>query len=644
MKKSIISCIIGAIMALCVLVLPGMSVGTGAASMTEAYLNVNTSVTWLNDRLFMNNIVGVDGGYLIDTTGGDFARTLTKYNLDDELVWTIDRAGLTDFAVANDGSVIVVGNTGPWAASVGFIAKYLDGNKLWEMSFDTFITHSQLIDVAADQFNVNARSVAVIDDSIFVGAMYGRGEYEIALHNGDTESLSRVHQNANLNGCIFRFDIEGNLHGIKDIASETANSVWINHFAVLENGNLVVAGTLNTVGVGTATNIPELYSRAGHDAYVMVLDTNLERIGVRMLHSGGNLDAGNSLHVHRNDIFVSLITGPRGGVANVDSLLLLSQEERDAWPAGELLWQSGDGVLVGFDGEDIQGDTLFVHVDPNAVAHGATRDEEGNLVVINTISQGSETYSRIVKYNDNFDIVWETSLGEQDNETRVQVISNVHGSVKVLGRTNHRFDINESTASSFDGFIYKIGNYEIELVITAPYVEGSFTFGADMPQMQGYTTHVNGVFSWVEGQTLQVGEQIYAWKFTPTNPRFDSVYGYVTIYVQRASQTVPAVSLTVRNVTSRSIEFYPIQGAEFSIDGGATWQADPVFEGLNSSTNFYATFRMSQTLTHSESPQVESMTVSTLNEGAGTRDWRWLYIVIPLATLFIIMSVVLFII
>jgi|GEM_PF-5176158 len=578
-------------------------------------VSLDTSVVWLDDHLFMGNIVGIDGGYVVDATSGaaaGFLRTLTKYNFDDEAVWTINRTGITDFAPANDGGIFVVGNTGPWAASIGYLAKYLDGDLVWEISFDTFITHSQLNNIPADQFDMNARAITIIENNIFIGAMYTRGEYEITFDNGDTETLSRIHQNGGLNVCILKFDIEGNLHGLKNIASETANSIRVDQLDALENGTLVVSGILNTTGVGTATNIPNLYSRGGHDAYIMVLDTDLEQIGVRMMHSSGNLDAGNRMNVYGNDIFVSLMTGPRGGAASIHSLLLLSQEEQDTWPAGELLWQSGDGVLVGFNGDNIEGSTLFVHINPEAVASGATRDGDENLIVIYTVSQGSGQYSHIIKYDNYFDVMWESILGEVTNETRVQVISHVHGAIKAAGSANHRFDADEVTTALFDGFIYKIGNYDIEILIAAPYVEGIFIFGENMPKMQGYAARVNGVFSWIEGQMLQIGENQYAWKFTPNNPRFESVFGYILIYAHRADQAMPTAALTVTGVTINTIEFYPIEGAEFSIDNGATWQTSPLFEGLTPSTNFLATFRISQTPTHNASPQVESIIVSTL--------------------------------
>jgi len=241
--------------------------------------------------------------------------------------------------------------------------------------------------------------------------------------------------------------------------------------------------------------------------------------------------------VYGNEIFVSLITWGGTAPANVHSLLLLTQEEQDAWTEGELLWQRGDGVLVGFDGEDIAGDTLFVRVTQDAVSIGATRVADGNIIVIYTVSQGSNIYSRIVKYDNNFDIIWDRTLGEQDNETRIQSISTVDSAIIVTGRANHRFDTDESTTAPLDGFIYII----------------------------------------------------------------------------RVNQAIPATPLAVKNVTRNSIEFYPIQGAEFSIDNGATWQSETVFTGLNPATHFIATFRYAQTMTHNASPQIKSVVVSTLS-------------------------------
>ena len=87
----------------------------------------------------------------------------------------------------------------------------------------------------------------------------------------------------------------------------------------------------------------------------------------------------------------------------------------------------------------------------------------------------------------------------------------------------------------------------------------------------------------------------------------DQLYANMTI--SKAPQTMDTAP-TIANRTTTTIALNPVPGAEYSIDGGKTWQDSPKFTGLTPDTTYTFTQRLKETdnLTASDSQSVDGKT------------------------------------
>ncbi len=86
---------------------------------------------------------------------------------------------------------------------------------------------------------------------------------------------------------------------------------------------------------------------------------------------------------------------------------------------------------------------------------------------------------------------------------------------------------------------------------------------------------------------------------------------YADMTISKAPQTMTAAPTIARRTTT-TIALNPVPGAEYSMDGGATWQDSPKFTGLTPDTAYTFTQRMKETdnLTASDSQSAEGRTVA----------------------------------
>ncbi len=86
---------------------------------------------------------------------------------------------------------------------------------------------------------------------------------------------------------------------------------------------------------------------------------------------------------------------------------------------------------------------------------------------------------------------------------------------------------------------------------------------------------------------------------------------YADMTISKAPQTMTTAPTIARRTTT-TIALNPVPGAEYSMDGGETWQDSPKFTGLTPDTVYTFTQRMKETdnLTVSESQSVEGRTVA----------------------------------
>ena len=89
----------------------------------------------------------------------------------------------------------------------------------------------------------------------------------------------------------------------------------------------------------------------------------------------------------------------------------------------------------------------------------------------------------------------------------------------------------------------------------------------------------------------------------------EQVYADMTISKAPQTMTNPP---TIARRTTTTIALNPVPGAEYSMDGGETWQDSPKFTGLTPDTSYTFTQRMKETdnLTASDSQSVEGRTVA----------------------------------
>ncbi|MCL2522110.1 MAG: hypothetical protein FWE36_04540 [Erysipelotrichales bacterium] len=520
--------ILGTIIIFCLMFIFGIT-----KTVVVAEENNTEPVIWfegaLNDSVFVNNIVEVETGYiaLISVFNtGDSTRRLIKFDIDHNPLWEITNSPIEQFAIDSFGNIFVTG-FGTWNSGIGFLAKYNSGGELlWTRSFLDFAIHTPA--VGSDVFNITTNSINIVENYIYITGFYSRGTYEITLENGETRFLSRtIAPTTNLHSYIFKFNTDGHVLEVKDIAATNPQNIRVTHLAPLENGYLAVSGFLNAVGLGS-TNINGLYSLGGHDAFVMLFNSDLDHIRTRMIHSAGQMQMGNSLQVFGNDIYIYLNTST--AAANSNSLLLLSPAEQAIWDASIPLWNAGEALILRFD-FDLE--TTLIHRERQAAFANRIAKDDDNFTVVYNHSSG---YITIVNYDHNFDLISERTLGEVANQTFANGIVSVGYSLMVFGSSNYRFGTKEIIAGTMDGFIFLISSYDYiigpyELSITKnPFVEGApFMIGDSMPILQAGVATGNGNFTWQGNPALQFGTRNYAWVFTPANRFLEPIVGYITI-------------------------------------------------------------------------------------------------------------------
>lgn len=571
---------------------------------------INWVVDDLGNRIDFIKIADTKDGYVIQSYKNTYSSiNITKYNSNNDFVWEIVDNTIVNFAIAPDGNIYVAGNDGEWGSYVPYLAKYSSaGAKQWKKSFADFAEFTKIS--GPNLFNISCATIEITNNGIFLAGIYSEGKYVFTLADESTQEISRT--GGNFNAVVFKFNIDGQLTCLKDIVSTTANSIRVGNLKKLENGNIVLSGYLNT----TATAIPGLASGGGYDGYIMVLDSaDLSVKWVRMVHSSAQLYGMLNIRVFKNTIIYYGNTS--GSPANTGSLLLLTDEERALWPAGTLLWKDGDALIIGFDGDSANGKVEFINVQSSPEysmsCAGITEDNDGNYIVLYTAAKSGKTFSRIVKYDSEFNQIWEYVLGEEDNTTQVSDILKISYKIYVLGNSNYRFDTNKPVAADgIDGFIMKFDAFLP--VKIAPTVEGGpYYYGNAMPALVDGTANFPGSFSWKSGQSLTVGVKQYTWVFTPDDTNLEPYEGSLTIPVLKANQPAPTAVLTVKEKTLTSIEFFPIENAEYSIDGGKTWKDSPLFEDLKSGTKYNAIYRIKGDNNYNLSEAATSIEIETLN-------------------------------
>ncbi|RIH64435.1 T9SS C-terminal target domain-containing protein [Mariniphaga sediminis] len=84
----------------------------------------------------------------------------------------------------------------------------------------------------------------------------------------------------------------------------------------------------------------------------------------------------------------------------------------------------------------------------------------------------------------------------------------------------------------------------------------------------------------------------------------------LTVVTDKTQQAAPAAP-TLASKTENSITLNAVTGCEYSIDGGATWQSEVLFDGLESGTSYTLLQRYAKTNTNDASPASEPLTVVT---------------------------------
>ena len=118
----------------------------------------------------------------------------------------------------------------------------------------------------------------------------------------------------------------------------------------------------------------------------------------------------------------------------------------------------------------------------------------------------------------------------------------------------------------------------------------------------------------LESAPVDAGEYDVSITFRMENgyKQLDSMTSKLTIL--KASQNAPAAALTAVSDTSLTIS--NLSGAEYSIDGGNTWQTSHTFTGLERNTQYTILVRLAADKNHNASPAVEvrASTTATTSE------------------------------
>ena len=99
-----------------------------------------------------------------------------------------------------------------------------------------------------------------------------------------------------------------------------------------------------------------------------------------------------------------------------------------------------------------------------------------------------------------------------------------------------------------------------------------------------------------------------------TNYELESDTAEATMTIERASQTLSDAP-SIANRTTTTIAVNPVPGAEYSIDGGRTWQDSPKFTGLTEGTDYTVMQRLAETANYEASNATSTDTQTVKDTG-----------------------------
>lgn len=556
------------------------------------------------------------GGYIAQQCNSNWGNMrLVKYNSNNNYVWDIPMGTVSNICPLSDGSFWAAGSDGSWGSQIGYIEKYTNlGVKITgsKISFADFA-----VETSGGSFNITNTSVAVVDDGLVVCGLFN-GTYELTL-GGGTQIIERT--GTNLNSVIFKIGFDGRLLMAKDLSC-SPNSIRVTSCQKLANGNIAFCGYTNNY----SSNVPGLACISGYDEFILVLDgkalaQNICTIDwVKTINVSGNHYGLDNMRISGNTVFLYGSSDASNGIANASTQAVLGTGAT---------WGANSSILIAFNGDN-KGEVLFIEsqaIESYTVAcTGTVIDNNGNYIVLYTVSKSDWTYSKIVRYDEAIQIISEIEIGEPGDISTAYDIARAGKSIIIVGNANYRFDTGVNSVGSFDAFIYSFNIFPVEITI-APTVENiTYNYGDLMPALQGGTATVEGTFSWASGQTLATGTHVYTWIFTPNNSFVDVIVGKISITVLKAIKETPTAEMIIKLITSTSIEFYPIAGAEYSLDSGLTWQDSILFENLAPATEYTATYRLKGDDNYEQSLAAAFFLVKTLpavNNGF-ENIWQWL--------------------
>lgn len=555
------------------------------------------------------------GGYIAqkcDSAWGNMR--LVKYNKNNGYEWEMPIGTISKICSLPDGSFWAAGYDGAFSSQAGYIEKY---TQLGVKVPDSRISFSNFAVSNTGSFNIGCNGVAVVDDGLIVSGIFS-GNYDLAIGSG-TQTIGSL--GSNVNSVIFKIGFDGSLLMAKEFIC-SPNAIRINGCQKLDNGNVAFYGYTNN----TSSNIPGLASMGGYDEFVLVIDgedlsQNICTIDwVKTIHVSGNHYSLDNMRISGNKIFLYGSSDATNGLANANTRAILGPDAT---------WGANSSILLAFDGNS-QGELLFldfqVSESSTVACSGITVDNDGSYLVLYQISKSGLTYSKLVRYSSDFELISEMKIGEESHVTSANDISKTGTSIIIVGNANYRFNTDTAAIGAFDAFIYAFGSFQAE-ILTAPTVADiAYTFGDIMPELQGGIASVEGVFAWDGIPVLVAGTHDYLWTFTPTLTTLEPVHGVISITVGKSVKGTPSGKLSVKSVTSVSIEFIPIDGAEYSIDGGITWQSSALFENLNPSTKYTATYRLKGDDNYETGLPAEISLIRTSSEDKVIEAW-WYAIV-----------------
>lgn len=553
------------------------------------------------------------GGYIAQQYNSDWGNSrFVKYNSNNNYVWDIPVGTISKICPLYDGSFWVAGSDGSWGAQIGYVEKYtslgvkITGSKI---SFADFAEVT-----SGGSFNITCADIAVVDDGLVVCGLFN-GNYDLAMGD-NTRVIER--NGANLNSVIFKIGFDGRLLMVKELSC-APNAIRVSGCKKLYNGNIAFHGYTNN----SSSNVPGLACISGYDEFVLVIDgqdlaQNVCTIDwVKTINVSGNHYSLDNMRVNGNTVFLYGSSDASNGFANASTRAVLGPDAT---------WGVNSSILIAFDGNN-KGNLLFIDnkaIETFTVAcAGFTVDNDGSYIALYTISKSGWTYSKIVKFDDTLQIISEIEIGEAGDITTVNDIAKTGRNIIIVGNANYRFNTGVPAVGIFDAFIYVFGSFQAE-IITAPTIADSlYTYGDLMPTLQGGSASIAGTFAWEGTPTLITGTNNYAWIFIPTAALLEPIHGYVSITVQRSIKETPTNQLTVKITTPTSIEFDPIDDAQYSINGGLTWQDSPLFENLKPSTKYTAAYRLKGDDNHEPSLVAANSFVKTLADENNDKKMRW---------------------